>query len=736
MKPTRSIQFVALALCAVLIFAASRLSTPINKGRTDLNMFGTESVMENAPPEYATVIQALGAFRGLITNIAFMRAENYKEMGRYYDAVQLGTWICNLQPRFPSVWEFVSWNMAWNISVTTHTPQERWNWVYNGAKLLRDKGVKFNPRALNLYKQIAWIFNNKMGEMVDDYHITYKANWAWRMHLLLGPPPNAEEVVEEDNEVEPIGLIANPLQSSVIRSSEIQDEMRRAEAEENGWGYVDRQRLSEDELEALDETPETFESQAAKRAMHDYLVEIAAAPESLDELYEESPGAREMIRKLRDIGVDISDAELTEDEYWSQEEGLAWTFFQRYRKIVDPPSILLSVLAADRSSDQLPDVEETDPLIPEFDEILGISAGNETGMAIVRFVQRKVLDEVYKLDLQHMIFVVDEFGALDWRSVDAQGLYWATLALIRGGETVTSFQNDRTNTARLMFFSLRNLFNRGAITFEPFPKYIHLSYLDLSPNLNFIEAMHLAYVRYGKMIDPRPEAGSDGVGSIYRIGHINFLGEAIRALYFRDRLDEAMRYFRYLANTYGRDPNGNLLDRYNVTLEEFALKNYKMSSGTYRDAVLNVGVLIREALDQLASGDIRTYNKMVKRSAKVWKSYMEDTARDINDRRKLPPFREIQLDELALKLAIPSPNPTVLLNKVMLWRNAPVDMKRWVYDDLKPYWEMETARAGFDLDKSFPEPPGMEKHREEFEARLKERKDETAETTVQPTRSN
>lgn len=142
----------------------------------------------NPPPEYAFAIQAFGAFRSILTDIAFIRAEEFKRKGRYYDAMQLHEWICQLQPRFPSVWEYCSWNMAWNISVTTYTPEERWNWVYNGVKLIRDEGLKYNPRAVNLYKQIAWIFNNKMSEFVDEHHYTYSCYWAWRMHLLFGPP--------------------------------------------------------------------------------------------------------------------------------------------------------------------------------------------------------------------------------------------------------------------------------------------------------------------------------------------------------------------------------------------------------------------------------------------------------------------------------------------------------------------------------------------------------------------
>jgi hypothetical protein len=166
----RVVQIIALLACIGLLFGSSRLISPINRGRADMNMTGmtADDPMQSAPPEYAFAIQALGAFRGLLTNVMFIRATELKEKGRYYDAMQLASWICKLQPRFPSVWEFQSWNMAWNISVTTYTPEERWNWVYNGVKLVRDEGIKYNPRAVNLYKQIAWIFVNKMSETIDE----------------------------------------------------------------------------------------------------------------------------------------------------------------------------------------------------------------------------------------------------------------------------------------------------------------------------------------------------------------------------------------------------------------------------------------------------------------------------------------------------------------------------------------------------------------------------------------
>lgn len=725
MPNSKWIQLIALALCGVLIFAASRLTPRINEGRKELNLIGADSIMENTPPEYAFAVQAFGAFRGLLTNIAFMRAESYKEQGRYYDAVQLGHWICKLQPRFPSVWEFVSWNMAWNISVTTYTPQERWNWVYNGVKLIRDEGLRFNPRAFNLYKQVAWIFNNKMGEMVDDYHLSYKCNWAWRMHLVLGPPPPGVDAVEEAGKIEPIDLVDNRLAEKVQRIAKLEDQERRRKSEETQWGFIERTPPSSEDLKQLDTLSDSFASQAAKRAAYNFIKVIADAPGTLPELYRAFPEAQQMVNDLRSIGVVLSDDEQSEDEYWN-EGGLAWIFFERYRKLEDPPSILHSLLAR-------PAEEQADPDVARLGEILGLGEDNPAGTALFRWLQKKVLREVYQLDPAHMQFVIQEFGAMDWRYVDAHALYWVTLSLLRAGETLSTFENDRTNTARLMFFALRNLWNRGSIVFEPDPRNIHLSFLDMTPNLEAVESLHQAYMRYGKWLDPQPEE-NEGVGYIFRVGHINFLTEAIRALYLRDREAEAMHYFRYLANAYGRREDGVLEPAYLKPLHDFVMGNFYENLAGYREAQVNTGSLVQIAYTELAAGNVSRYNKLVSRALDVWKTYMEDKSRDLTEKRKLAPFEEIQKDVLRFMLGMPSGTRNLLVKKAKLWRNAPINLKRWVHDDLAPYLAEECALYGFDMAKAFPEPPDMPQWREEHPVRTQPRVDESTETTVQPTR--
>jgi hypothetical protein len=126
--------------------------------------------------------------RAFYVNYLWIRAERLKEEGKFYDAYQQAELICKLQRHFPGVWSFHSWNMTWNISVATHTPEERWRWVYNGAKLLRDQGIPYNPRSINLYKDLGWIFLFKIGGYLDDMHWVYKRQWAVRMQDLLGAP--------------------------------------------------------------------------------------------------------------------------------------------------------------------------------------------------------------------------------------------------------------------------------------------------------------------------------------------------------------------------------------------------------------------------------------------------------------------------------------------------------------------------------------------------------------------
>lgn len=188
-----TISFLCVLIAAGLFFAAGSRLDPINDKRVEMNLVSNEP-LENAPPSLAFATVAMGAFRGLVVDVLWIRADMMKEKGMFFDAKQLADWITVLQPRFVTVWDFQSWNMAYNISVAIPAtqPQERWRWVKNGYELLRDKGIPLNPNAITLYHRLAWIFQHKMGGVTDDAHRFYKLQLAMAMQSLLGENPDKD----------------------------------------------------------------------------------------------------------------------------------------------------------------------------------------------------------------------------------------------------------------------------------------------------------------------------------------------------------------------------------------------------------------------------------------------------------------------------------------------------------------------------------------------------------------
>jgi len=175
----------------LLLTAGLQLGS-INAKRLEMKLVRNDP-LENAPPSLAFATVAMGAFRGLVVDILWIRADAMKEKGQFFDAKQLAEWITMLQPRFAAVWEFHAWNMAYNISVAIPAtqPDQRWHWVKNGYELLRDKGIPLNPKSLDLYRELGWIFQHKMGGITDDAHRYYKVQFAREIGPLVNSTDNA-----------------------------------------------------------------------------------------------------------------------------------------------------------------------------------------------------------------------------------------------------------------------------------------------------------------------------------------------------------------------------------------------------------------------------------------------------------------------------------------------------------------------------------------------------------------
>jgi hypothetical protein len=178
-------KILLLLLAAALLAGSGQVQKTLNRDRVRLGLTRTDA-LDNAPPVLAFTTVALGGFRGLISNFLWIRANDLQMDDKYFEAAQLADWITDLEPHFTQVWLFQAWNMAYNISVKFKDFPDRWRWVERGIELLRDDGLRYNPNDVLMYRELAWFFQHKMGQNLDDANVYYKSQWAMEMAPFFG----------------------------------------------------------------------------------------------------------------------------------------------------------------------------------------------------------------------------------------------------------------------------------------------------------------------------------------------------------------------------------------------------------------------------------------------------------------------------------------------------------------------------------------------------------------------
>src|SRR5213080_4658704 len=186
-------KFLLFLLAASLLAGSSFVQKTLNRDRERLGLTRVDP-LTNAPPVLAFTTVALGGFRGLISNILWMRATDLQDEDKFFEMAQLADWITKLEPHFVQVWLVQAWNMAYNISVKFKDYPDRWRWVKRGFELLRDEGLRYNPNETLIFRELGWIFQHKMGANLDDANMYYKQEWANEMAGVFGKKkPDLEE---------------------------------------------------------------------------------------------------------------------------------------------------------------------------------------------------------------------------------------------------------------------------------------------------------------------------------------------------------------------------------------------------------------------------------------------------------------------------------------------------------------------------------------------------------------
>lgn len=173
----------------VMLFGISRIEKSIDDDIMTHHLRYTGEI-KNAPAWVTFTTVALGSFRGLLADILWLRQMDLKMQGSYFEMVQLADWITKLQPQFAGSAVYLGWEMAYNLSVTCSNFEDRWRWIQEGTKLLRDQAMLYNPEDVTIYYDLARIFFQKYGNVYDDAHLYYKNKLFIDTSRIMGNNPD------------------------------------------------------------------------------------------------------------------------------------------------------------------------------------------------------------------------------------------------------------------------------------------------------------------------------------------------------------------------------------------------------------------------------------------------------------------------------------------------------------------------------------------------------------------
>ncbi len=666
MNRDRLVQLVALLLALVCLAGSTLLRPTIRRQQRDLGLTFAVQSDQTTKPTYVLLAAGLGTFRGLAVDILWYRAEQLRRQGRVHEFDTLANWITKLQPRFPKVWETQAWNLAYNISVMTHTPDERWMWVQKSIHLLRDEGIPNNPRAIKLYRELGRTFHYKIGGYIDDMHWTYKRELAEKWERLLGAQTVGATTEQVLADFKPIADAADRYFNLNDRPSLATRQKIQSLINENADAADLLGRLREQDLERfIERVPQVQDALRQRRrfTLADELTPLLASAQerrkrarsgSMTLLREDDPKIKQALQAWQAAGLELNEQGLSD---YGQKK--MWSRLLPLEQIVKQKP-------GNWSSHDL--------TVAKFVLDHEDDAQLETWLA---FLRARVLLENYHMKPLYMYDLMKRYGPLDWRHWCSHAIYWS----VRGVEMAGMHEENKfdvLNTDRQVLAALQDLFFAGRLNFDPFdPR----NAIETLPDPRYIEPyekmMMTARNRAGEVTWP-----GQGNNESFDTGHENFLHKAVMFSYFFGDIDKAQKYYDEVRERYGDNPNDVYRERYKLPLDEFALKIYQRDIGGMRQVnrAMIEGMIDRGLVQGLANGDREIFSRYIRLAKAAHRQYNEKyknqqgTAERSN--HGLLPFDQMLTRAYVEFMESPAIS---LYQRSRIYRNTPLELQRQAF---------------------------------------------------------
>lgn len=654
----RLVQTVAALLAAAAFAGAAALSPGIDRQRRECKMAYEPSGGGDDKDVVYRLVENLGALRGVAINVLWNRLENQKQAKRYHDADAIARCITRLQPRMPEVWRYMAFNLAYNVSVKCQTQEERFAWVNRGLRILKDEGIPNNPSAEPLYRELAWIYQHKIGGETDDMNRYFKKRLAEAWQIILGAPPlgrqpKAGGVLGQTEE------IATGQMRLVARAA---DEAYAKLADGGRAGSVAPAR-----------------KEAFLAAHPDAAYAVAQVDAACRAIGEPEPGLS------ADLGLAVGRL-LAFGDYvrMAEDAGFSGLSKSLEARLGGQGRAVLSVLRKDERARA-----GIDQLLP--------------------WLRAMVIVERERMDPAAMLAMMEEYGPLDWRHPQAHAMYWA----LQGAKKADHPDHlTVVNTDRSVVAGTQGMMHSGRLFYDPVE-----DFLSDQPDPRFIDA----YDRAQQMMRDKAAKGvyatEQGVLRSVDRGEENFLHAAIQVSYLFGEEAAAQKYFRRVKEKFPDSPV--YAQYYHLTLPDFVVVTIREDHIRVVQEAALAGLLSRGLEAAFLQHDGARAQRLFKMAEATRAGIEKDRAEAAqaaiggeDARQPVPPLE--QMHEQALRRFLTEPGHT-LRDRAAMWAQLPTPAKLVLFDDIERtvYPQVKASGVPVPPQAYFPPPQGLEEFRKQ-----------------------
>ncbi len=412
---------------------------------------------------------------------------------------------------------------------------------------------------------------------------------------------------------------------------------------------------------------------------------IAEAPPTLEALEAQTPDVRRAIDLLAEHGQ-------KPDEAFMRMLGRALMHASSLdaRLLGDarlPPDVDRKLLAAIRGD------RETATLL--FDHL-------------VPHLQRRILEDRYRMDPAAMLAVMDRYGPLDWRHAEAHGIYWTEQGIAIGRRLERRADTNELLIIRSRLHMLSDLMRTGRVDYDPATDRV-----DLLPDPRFAASYERALEEALAMIASEEGVSAGEFGRAEETdlldGYETFLNLAvILEFLYGDRADAETHFVRLrtLAERLGRGDDPLYAD----TVETFiAMRIAEVLAIDVSNLRQFLDAMLRRAImEGLAKGNLDVFNRYLNVAHSVYDKRFaasDPGSKFVLAESRLLPFPKLVENSFA---GVMKQTSLPVLVRARIWAWAPDTLRASCFAEMREPLRAEAEAAGIDPDRAFPAPAGAE----------------------------